>query len=102
MEEEDLLFKKSKIHIRVQALGKKSVTTIEGLDDDLDLKKIAKGIKHDFHCAATVVKLKEKDEDSPDIIKLQGNKAHELTEWLVTNEVLTKDEAKERLIVHAI
>ena len=66
--EEDLLFKKPKIHIRVQALGKKSVTTIEGLDDDLDQKKIAKYIKRDFHCAATVVKLKDKDEDSPDII----------------------------------
>lgn len=100
--EEDLLFKKPKIHIRVQALGKKSVTTIEGLDEDLDQKKIAKYIKRDFHCAATVVKLKDKDEDSPDIIKLQGNKAHELSEWLIENEVLTKEEAKERLIIHAI
>lgn len=96
----DELFKKSKIHIRVQVMGNKAVTIIEGLDDDLDKNKIAKCIKRDFHCAAKVVKLK--DDEGPDIIRLQGKQAHEVSEWLVTNEVLTADEAKERLIVHAI
>jgi len=95
----DDLFKKPKIHIRVQVMGKKSVTMIEGLDDDLDLEKIARHIKRDFHCSATTIKLKE---DSPEIIKLQGNKAYEVSVWLVEAEILTADEAKGRLIVHVI
>lgn len=37
---------KSKVHIRTQQRnGRKSITTVQGLDSDLDLKKICKAFK---------------------------------------------------------
>lgn len=37
---------KSKVHIRTQQRnGRKSITTVQGLDEDLDLKKICKAFK---------------------------------------------------------
>jgi len=86
----------SKIHIRVQQMGKKWITTIDGLDDDLDLARIARAMKKSLHCAATVA-------DNPDgleVIQLQGDQRASLRDWLVGNEVLTEQEAKERLLVH--
>jgi len=81
----------SKIHIRVQQMGKKWITTIDGLDDDLDLKRIARSMKKTLHCAITV---------TDNIVQLQGDHRDAVCEWLVTNEVLNEKEAKERLLVH--
>eukprot|EP01032_Pedospumella_encystans_P000365 gene365-412_t len=41
----------SKIHIRVQQRnGRKCITTVQGLADDLDIAKIAKALKKTFKC----------------------------------------------------
>jgi len=97
---EDLFATKKiqKIHIRAQQMGSKWITTIEGIDDDLDLKRIAKAMKKTLHCAATLIKNKDEEEDS--IIQLQGDQRAVVATWLVENEVLTEDEAKERIMVH--
>jgi translation initiation factor 1 len=88
----------SKIHIRVQQMGKRWITTIEGLDDDLDLKRIARAMKKSLHCSVNLADKKE--DDDPDVIQLQGDQREVLKEWLVANKVLTEQEAKERLVIH--
>jgi len=89
---------KSKIHIRFQKTGPRSITIVEGLDDDLDLKRISKHMKKSFSCAATVLKDKEQNE----IIQLQGDQRDNVKSWLVEQEVLTEAEAKERIVCHGI
>jgi translation initiation factor 1 len=45
----------TKIHVRVQQRnGRKSITTVQGLANDLDLKKIAKALKKTFQCNGSV------------------------------------------------
>lgn len=85
-----------KIHIRTQQMGKKWITTIDGLDEDLDQKKIARHLQKDLHCSAKVSQSKE----GKDVITLQGDQRAVLKEWLVTSEVLTAEEGKIRLTVH--
>ena len=86
------LFTKNKIHIRGRQNGRRYITTIEGLDDDLDLKRISRALKKEFSCSVTVI------EDT--IIQLQGDTREALRSWLIRNEVLTDREATERIIVH--
>jgi translation initiation factor 1 len=85
-----------KIHIRVQQMGRRWITTIEGLDDDLDLKRIARGMKKSFHCSVKITATKDEDE----VIQLQGDQREFLKEWLVTNEVMTNKEFDERVMIH--
>lgn len=91
-----MLDRNGKIHIRVQQRGKKWVTTLEGLDKDLDIHKIAKAIAKAFHCAS-VVRL---DDDEQEFIKIQGNVKEELRAWLVKQEIISERDEKERLVVH--
>lgn len=92
----DVVARTSKIHVRTQQMGKKWITTIEGLDTDLDQTRIAGAIKRSLHCAASV----EKSPDETEFIKLSGNQREFLRDWLVSNEVLTEKEAKDRLMLH--
>ena len=89
-----------KIHVRVQQMGRKWITTIAGLDDDLDLKRIARAMKKTLHCSVIVVSKGSEEEDEEEVIQLQGDQREFLKEWLVVNEVLTEKEAKERMVVH--
>ena len=91
-----LLDRSGKIHIRVQQRGKKWLTTLEGLDKDLDLHKISKAIAKAFHCSTAV----RFDDDENEIIKIQGNVKEELRAWLVKQEVISEREEKARLVVH--
>lgn len=86
----------AKIHLRLTKLGSKCITIIEGLDEDLDLKRITRAMKKFFCCAVTV----KKDENDDDIIQLQGDHRTDVVSWLVANEVLTKAEADDRIVVH--
>jgi translation initiation factor 1 len=85
----------TKIHLRLTKFGAKYITIIEGLDDDLDLKRIAKAMKKFFCCAVTI-----KADDDVEVIQLQGDHRNEIVTWLVENEVLTKAEADDRVVVH--
>jgi translation initiation factor 1 len=88
----------SKIHIRIQQMGRKRLTMIEGLDDDLDLKRISRALKKLLSCSATVVS----DEKCGDIIQLQGDQRDAVRAWLVESEILTEKEAKERVVIHGV
>ena len=82
-----------KIHIRLQQRSKKqSLTTIEGLDDDLDLERICKYMRRTFNCNGTVLE--------GTVISLQGDQRKVVVEWLLAQEILTKVEAKQRIVIH--
>ena len=60
----------SKVHIRVQQRnGRKCITTVQGLADDLDVKRICKAFKKNFQCNGAVTK----DEEMGEVIQLSGD-----------------------------
>jgi len=87
---------KQKIHVRFQKTGPRSITLIEGLDDDLDMKRIAKAMKKTFNCASSL----HTDKNGNEVIKLQGDHRQNVRDWLLAQEILTEKEAKERLVMH--
>jgi translation initiation factor 1 len=87
---------KSKVHIRVQQRnGKKCITSIEGLDDDLDQKRICKHMRKLFNCNGNVIH----DELRGDIIQLQGDQRDNVRAFLLEQTVIEPHE-KDRLVVH--
>ena len=58
------------IHIRIQQRnGRKTLTTVQGLSDEIDKKKLVRAFKKDFACNGTVVDHAEYGE----VIQLQGD-----------------------------
>tara|TARA_A100001015_G_scaffold235418_1_gene267199 strand:+ start:3578 stop:3898 length:321 start_codon:yes stop_codon:yes gene_type:complete len=66
---------------------RKCVTTIEGLADDLDLKKICKFFKKNFNCNGSIVK----DEEYGNIIQLQGDLRVSVKNFLISQEIIDKN-----------
>jgi translation initiation factor SUI1 len=87
-----------KIHIRTQQQGRRWLTTIEGLDEDLDQERIARAMKKAFHCAAKM----NKTDEGTEIIVIQGNHRDDALAWLLENEVITEKERKERVVLHGV
>lgn len=88
---------KAKIHIRYQLNGPRAITLIEGLEEDLDLKRIAKSMKKRFSCASSI----HTDEGSgASYIKLQGDHRDSVREWLLQEKIVSTSEAKERIVIH--
>lgn len=87
---------KNKIDIRFQKTGPRSITLIEGFEDDLDLKRITKAMKKAFNCAASI----HADKNEKEIIKLQGDHRQSVLEWIITQGILTEADAKERIVMH--
>jgi translation initiation factor 1 len=88
--------KKSKIHIRVQQRnGKKCITSIQGLDNDLDQKRICKAMRKLFNCNGNVVE----DEEHGEIIQLQGDQRDNVRCFLIEQTVVESSE-KDRIVVH--
>ena len=86
-----------KIHLRIQQRnGKKCITTIQGLDDDLDIKRIAKAMRKEFNCNGSI----EQNEQYGEIIQLQGDQRDNIVDWLIVQEILTKQEAAQRIVKH--
>lgn len=87
---------KEKIHVRMNKQGRRCVTLIEGLDEDLDQVRIARAMKKAFSCASKV----QKDKHDNEVIFLQGDQRMMVKEWLLFQEILTSKEAAERLVLH--
>jgi translation initiation factor SUI1 len=92
------VLQKGKIHVRFQKTGPRSITIVEGLDTDLDQKRIAKSMKKAFSCSSSI----HKDADGNEVIQLQGDQRESVKVWLLEKEILTEKEATERLILHGI
>ncbi|KAL3911964.1 MAG: hypothetical protein SGARI_001389 [Bacillariaceae sp.] len=73
-----------KVHVRVQQRnGRKCVTTVAGLADDLDAKRICKAFKKNFSCNGAV----QKDEDVGDVIQLSGDQRTNVKSFLVDQQI---------------
>lgn len=83
----------SKIHIRMQQRsGRKCITTVEGLADDLDLLKITKALKKTFKCNGSV----NQDPELGEIIQLSGDQRTNVREFFVDQEVCHEDQ----IVIH--
>lgn len=83
----------SKIHIRVQQRnGRKCITTVQGLADDLDIVKIAKALKKTFKCNGSVLV----DPELGEILQLSGDQRTNIREFFVDQEVCHEDQ----IVIH--
>jgi len=73
-----------KVHVRVQQRnGRKCITTVAGLADDLDVKRICKAFKKNFSCNGAV----QKDLEVGEVIQLSGDQRTNVKEFLVDQEI---------------
>lgn len=79
------------IHIRNQQRnGRKSVTTIQGLDKQFDLKKLVRALKKEYSCNGTVIE----DPEYGSIIQLQGDKRNDVKAFLEREGICTADQIR--------
>lgn len=79
------------VHIRIQQRnGRKSLTTVQGLASDLDLRKILKALKKTYSTNGTILT----DEELGQIIQLQGDQRKNVYEFLTRCNICRKDEVK--------
>jgi translation initiation factor 1 len=85
----------SKVHIRIQQrTTRKRITSVQGLDKDLDLKRILKALKKEHNCNGTVLKSEEYGE----VLKMSGDQRQNVRNFLVENEIVSK----ENIILHGV
>ena len=79
------------IHIRIQQRnGRKTLTTVQGISPDYDLKKIVKACKKEFACNGTVVEHPEYGE----VIQLQGDQRTHIRDFLKIVGIAREDQLK--------
>lgn len=79
------------IHIRIQQRsGRKTLTTVQGISDDYDKKKIVKACKKEFACNGTVVDHPEYGE----VIQLQGDQRNNICAFLTKINLAKPDQLK--------
>lgn len=87
----DIVALEQSIHIRVQQRnGRKTLTTVQGLPQQLDQRKILKAFKKDFACNGNIVQ----DEEMGEVIQLQGDHRHKVQQFLVEQQIATADKIK--------
>lgn len=75
------------IHIRLQQRnGRKTITTVQGIPQEYDLKRILKVLKKDFGCNGHITK----DEELGDILQLQGDQRQKVTDFLTSQLEIDK------------
>ncbi|KAL3897346.1 MAG: hypothetical protein SGPRY_013073, partial [Prymnesium sp.] len=81
-EDDEVTVPKDLVHIRVQQRnGRKCITTVQGLNADLDMKKIVKAIKKAHSCNGTIVE----DDDMGQVLQFQGDQRDAIFQFLVEN-----------------
>lgn len=93
---EETVNEKQKIHVRYQETGPRSITILEGLANDLDLKRISRSMRKSFHCNCVILQNKAGE----DILQLQGDHRDKIREWLVANNIVEASDAKEQIVLH--
>jgi len=70
----------NKVYIKyIKRNGKKCITIIEGLENDLDIKKITKSLKKLFCCNGSI----KKDKDDENVIQLSGDQRDNVKAFLI-------------------
>ncbi len=83
----------SKIHVRVQQRnGRKCITTIQGLADDLDIKKISRALKKTYQCNGSITN----DPELGEILQLSGDQRTNVRDFFVREEVCHEDQ----IVIH--
>jgi translation initiation factor 1 len=79
------------VHVRIQQRnGRKTLTSVQGLSSEYDLKKIIKVAKKEFACNGTVVDHSEYGE----VLQLQGDQRENICKLLVTCGLAKQDQLK--------
>ncbi|KAL7750566.1 Eukaryotic translation initiation factor eIF-1 [Sorochytrium milnesiophthora] len=79
------------IHIRIQQRnGRKTLTTLQGLPEDIDQKRLLRAFKKEFACNGTVVA----DEEMGEVIQLTGDQRAKIQAFLIEECIATKDQVK--------
>ncbi|KAK7815027.1 hypothetical protein U0070_024370 [Myodes glareolus] len=79
------------IHIRIQQRnGRKTLTTVQGIADDYDKKKLVKAFKKKFACNGTVIEHPEYGE----VIQLQGDQCKNICQFLIEIGLAKDDQLK--------
>ncbi|ELU11301.1 hypothetical protein CAPTEDRAFT_160473 [Capitella teleta] len=79
------------VHIRIQQRnGRKTLTTVQGIKPEFDLKKIVKVAKKEFACNGTVVEHPEYGE----VIQLQGDQRQLISNFLKEVGLATTESIK--------
>ncbi|KAJ1665775.1 Eukaryotic translation initiation factor eIF-1 [Coemansia sp. RSA 1813] len=79
------------IHLRIkQRRGRKMLTTIQGLPEIFDYKKLVKYFKNTFACMGTIIN----DETYGKAIQLSGDQRLKVREFLIGEEIATADTIK--------
>jgi translation initiation factor 1 len=86
---EENLFSQNKVTISVQQRnGRKNITSISGMAEDLDLKKILSYVKKTYNCNGSIVK----NDKLGEVIILSGNQKDNMYNFLINEEINKKDE----------
>lgn len=86
-------FNLTKVHIFLrQRNGKKSITTIEGLNENIDLTYMVKYFKKTFCCGGEIIN----HETRGKIISLQGDQRDNIYRFLIKEKICDK----EHIIIH--
>ena len=84
---------KGLIHIRIQQRsGKKTLTTVQGIADQFDKKKLVRAFKKEFACNGTVIE----DLEYGEVIQLQGDQRNNVCQFLIRTSIASEDQ----LVVH--
>ena len=79
------------VHVRIQQKNKgKTLTTVQGLSNEYDLKKIVRSCKKEFACNGIVVEHPEYGE----FFQLQGDQRHNVGTWMIKVGLLKADQLK--------
>lgn len=73
-----------------QRTTRKCTTLVEGLPDDLDLKKIIRQFKRMWCCNGTAIE----DPEKGTIIQLQGDKRRDIYKFLIEEGISYKEQIK--------
>merc|ERR1711862_402866 len=79
-----------KVHVRVQQRnGRKCITTVAGLADDLDMKRICKAFRKNFSCNGAI---QIDEETDGEVIQLSGDQRTNVMDFLVDQEICHKED----------
>ncbi|KAH7103892.1 eukaryotic translation initiation factor 1 [Auriculariales sp. MPI-PUGE-AT-0066] len=82
--DQDVGSQQNYIHIRIQQRnGRKTLTTLQGVPKEYDLKKLLKAFKKEFACNGTLVE----DEELGQVIQLQGDQRLKISNFLVEENI---------------
>lgn len=83
------IFSKTVVTIKVQKRnGKKCITSVIGMAEDLDLKKIISYYKKKYSCNGSIIK----DDEYGEIMILTGDQKENMYNFLIDQEICKKDE----------